>query len=143
MYGLCLPTDAGNDIRVQETLNDIVRTYEYDDVFVTEPAVKYEHICSNVNTGMGEVVLVGMEFPDSMRMLNDPNIWILNTAASVHTSPYQHGMTPESKTVNSGSITIGNGIAEKTAMYGHISGIVCNKQGSKAGRVKLILVVSY
>jgi hypothetical protein len=64
-------------------------------------------MCSDVNTDMGEVVLVGMEFPYSMMLLNDPHIWIGDTAASVHTSPYQHGMTPESKTVNRGSITVG------------------------------------
>jgi hypothetical protein len=72
-----------------------------------------------------------------MRILNDPNIWIGYTASSVHTSPYQHGMTPESKTVNIGSITVGNGITEKAAMYRNISGTVCNKQGAKVGRVKL------
>jgi hypothetical protein len=75
-----------------------------------------------------------------MRILNDPNIWIGDTAASVHTSPYQHGMTPDSKTVNIGSIMVGNGITEKTAMYRNISGTVCNKQGAKVGRVKLTQV---
>jgi hypothetical protein len=63
MCGLCLPTEAGNAIWVQETLNDIVLTDEYADVIVTETAVKYEHNCFDVNTDMGEVVLVGMKFP--------------------------------------------------------------------------------
>jgi hypothetical protein len=78
-----------------------------------------------------------MEFPDSMRLLNDPNIWIGDTAASIHTSPYQHGMTPEGNTVNNGSIMVGNGITKKTATYGNISVTVCNKQGAKVGRAKL------
>jgi hypothetical protein len=82
-------------------------------------------------------VLVGMEFPDSMRLLNDPNIWIGDTAASVHTSPYQHGMTPEGNAVKNGSMTAGNGITEKTAMYGNIAGTIFEKQVTKFGREKL------
>jgi hypothetical protein len=88
----------------------------------------------------GEVVLVGMEFPDSMRMLNDPNIWIGDTAASGHTSPYQHSLTPQGNAVTNGGITVGNGITEKTAMYGNISRTLCNKQGAKVGRAKLMHV---
>jgi hypothetical protein len=82
-------------------------------------------------------VLVGVEFPDSMRLLNDPNIWIGDTVASVHTSPYQHGMTPEGNAVKNGSITVGNGITERTAIYGNIAGTICNNQGTKVGRAKL------
>jgi hypothetical protein len=102
--------------------------------------VNCEQIFSDVNNDKGEVVLVGMEFPDSMMLLNDPHIWIGDTTASFHTSPYQHDMTPDIKTVNNGSITVGNGITEKTAMYGRISGTVCNKQGAKVGRAKLTRV---
>jgi hypothetical protein len=81
---------------------------EYADVIVTERAVNYEQICADVNMDMIELVLVGMEFPDSMRLLNDQNICIGDTAVCVHTYPYQHGVTPESNTVNNGSITVGN-----------------------------------
>jgi hypothetical protein len=70
---------------VQETLNDIVLTDKYADVINTE---NNKLIFSDVNKDNGEVVLVGMEFPDSTRLLNDPNIRIGHTAASVHTSPY-------------------------------------------------------
>lgn len=137
MCRLCLLTETGNAIQEQVTLNDIVLTDEYDDVIITETAVTNKPIDYDANKDKGEVVLVGMEFPDNMRLLNDPNIWIGDTAASVHTSPYQHGMTLEGNTVNNGSITVVNGITEKTAMYGNISGTVCNKQGAKVGRAKL------
>jgi hypothetical protein len=49
-------------------------------------------------------------------------------------------MTPEGNTVKNGSITVGNGITEKTAMYGNISGTICNEQGTKVGRAKLMHV---
>jgi hypothetical protein len=35
MCRLCLPTEAGHGVQVQETLNDIVLTDEYADVIIT------------------------------------------------------------------------------------------------------------
>jgi hypothetical protein len=137
MCGLCLLADEDNDIHDEVTIHDILLTDEYADVIVTEIALIDKRTDRDANIDKGEVVLIGMELPDSMRLLNDPNIWIGDTSASVHTSPYQHGMTPEGNTVKNGSITVGNGITEKTAMYGNISGTICNKQGTKVGRAKL------
>jgi hypothetical protein len=116
MCGLCLRTETGNDIQEQEILNDIILTDEYYDAFITETPVTNKPIDYDANKDKGELVLVCMEFPDSMRLLNDQNICIGDTSFSVHTSPYQHGMTPESNTVENGSITVGNEITEKTAM---------------------------
>jgi hypothetical protein len=70
-------------------------------------------------------------------LLNDPNIWIRDTAARVHISPYKHGMIPETKSEKHGSITIGNRISDKMVMYGDIVGTVCNKKGVMVGWVKL------
>jgi hypothetical protein len=89
----CLLAEKDNDIHDEVTLHDIVLTDEYADVIMTEIAL-IDRTDRDANIGKGEIVLVGMEFPDSMRLLNDPNIWIGDTSASVHTSPYQHGMTP-------------------------------------------------
>jgi hypothetical protein len=88
MCGLCLISDEDNDIHDEVTLHDIVLTDEYADVIVTEIALIDKQTDRDANIDKGEVVLVGMEFPDSMRLLNDPNIWIGDTAASVHTSSY-------------------------------------------------------
>jgi hypothetical protein len=49
-------------------------------------------------TDMVEVALVGMEFTDSMHLLNNPNIWIGDTVASVHTLSYKNGIVRETKT---------------------------------------------
>jgi hypothetical protein len=106
-------------------LEDALITAEYEDVvFNNEPTVhdtvltviqkdevKDKHT-QCFETDMVEVALVGMEFPDSMHLLSDPNIWIGDTAASVHTSPYKHGMVPENESKDTGSITVGNGISE-------------------------------
>jgi hypothetical protein len=52
-------------------------------------------------------------------------------------SPYKHGMVPEIKIENDGTITVGDGIRDKTAMFRDIDGTVCNKKGATMGWVKL------
>jgi hypothetical protein len=128
--GLCLLADKDNDIHDKVTLHHIVLTDEYADVILTEIALIDKQTDRDANIDKGEIVLVDMEFPDSMRLLNDPKIWSEDAAAIGHTSPYQHGMTPEGNTVKNGSITVGNGITKRTAMYRNISGTICNKQGT-------------
>jgi len=34
-----------------------------------------------------ELAFMGMVFPDNAQMLNDPNVWIGETGATVHTTP--------------------------------------------------------
>jgi hypothetical protein len=106
MCGLCLLTEKGNYIHEEVTLNDIVVTDEYADVIITEITLINKPTDRDANIDKGEIVLVGIEFPDSMRLMNDPNIWIGDTAESVHTSPYQYGMIPEGNTVKKGSMTV-------------------------------------
>jgi hypothetical protein len=65
--------------------------------------------------------------------VNDPNIWIGDTATSVDNSPYKHGMIPEIKSEKHRSITVGNGIREKKAMYGDIVRTMCTKKGIMVG----------
>jgi hypothetical protein len=78
-----------------------------------------------------------MKFPNGMKMLSNPHIWIGYTAASVHASPHDNIMIPEVKGVTSETITVGNGECEKTAKYGSISGTVCDKHGYTVGCAKL------
>jgi hypothetical protein len=93
--GLCLIADEKKTVQDEAKLHNIALTDEYADVIVNEITVIDNRMDRDADIDKGEIVLVGMEFPDSMRLLNDPNIWIGDTAASVHTSPYKHDMTPE------------------------------------------------
>jgi hypothetical protein len=58
----------------------------YDDLIISEPKKVDE-----------EIVLAVMNFPNSMKMLSNPNIWSGDTVASVHTSPCDYGMIPVAK----------------------------------------------
>jgi hypothetical protein len=91
-------------------IKDVVLTDDYADVVINNELTVNETVLTVIRkdtvkykrdqcfkTDMVEVALTGMEFPDSMRLLSDPHIWIGDTAASVHTSPYKHGMIPKKK----------------------------------------------
>ena len=49
-----------------------------------------------------------MAFPISQMPLQNPNVWVADTAATVHMSPHEKGMT-NMKTNTGGGITVGNG----------------------------------
>jgi hypothetical protein len=49
-----------------------------------------------------------MTFPNDQALLKDPNVWIADTAASMHMSPYDQGMV-NIKANNGNGITVGSG----------------------------------
>jgi hypothetical protein len=81
-----------------------------------------------------EVALVGMKFPDNMKMFYDPNIW------SGGMAPRKSRMILELKQIKTDSFTISNGESENTDVYGSITRTVCDMHGNNIGRVKLIHV---
>jgi hypothetical protein len=106
----------------------------YDALIMPEPAKVEVEI--GIGIGIG-IVLAVMKFPNSMKILSDPKIWSGGTAASVHTSPYGHGMIPETKSGTRETITVRNGESEKMVKYGTISGIVCDTHGCTVGHTKI------
>jgi hypothetical protein len=133
MCGLAVPNNDMCAEFEELTLDGVVTTDRHADVIVNDK-VEYKKC---FKPDMCEAVLAGMEFTDSVRVLSDPTIWIGDTTKSGHTSPYKHEMVPVIKTENDEIITVGNRISEKTAMYGDISGTVCNKKVDTMGWVKL------
>jgi len=57
--------------------------------------LEYEDVPATVvmpeNCGI-ELAFMGMVFSDNAQMLNDPNVWIGDTAATVHTTPHKIGL---------------------------------------------------
>jgi hypothetical protein len=73
--------------------------------------------------------------PDNQTLLMDPNIWIGDTAATVHMTPHEEGMVNMKKT--RGGITVGNGevmVAKKT---GDIPCELCDRQGNMDNKGKI------
>jgi len=89
-----------------------------------------------------EIGLLNLKFPDKVQLLNDPNIWIGDTAATVHMTPYSIGMVKQVGNGSKQGITVGNGTQEETVMQGTIKGNLVNKNGVKMG-VAMLTDVSY
>ena len=86
-----------------------------------------------------EVLLYGqgLTFPRKPQLLNDPNLWIADSGASVHSTPFCHGLTNLKTPGDGAGITMGNGETEMVTAIGDIRGAWCNKHGVETCRVNL------
>jgi hypothetical protein len=58
---------------------------------------------------MNEIALCAIKFPNSMKLLLDPNVWIADTGATVHTTPNSSAMIKKSERNGNDSVKMGNG----------------------------------
>ena len=84
-----------------------------------------------------EFLLCGMTFPSDVGFLNDPNVWIADTAATIHMTPHRTGLTNIRKAKASDSITMGNGKEESALEIADIVGTICNRHGNEMATGKL------
>ena len=75
-------------------------------------------------------------FPPNQDLLKDPNIWIADSAATVHTTAHKQGFHTLTEATDADEITMGNGIAEKASLVGKLTGVMCNKNGIEWGSEK-------
>jgi hypothetical protein len=68
--------------------------------------------------------------------LLDPNVWIADTAASVHMTAHKQGMT-NLRPASSEKITMGNGVSETTSEIGTLPGTVCDQYGNELNKVAI------
>ncbi len=80
-----------------------------------------------------EFLLCGMRFPVDQSFLSNPNVWIADSAATVHNTPHTIGMTNVRDAAQSDTITMGNGAYGHAAMIADIGGVICNKYGVEQG----------
>jgi hypothetical protein len=79
---------------------------------------------------LAELTLCAMKFPNSMKLLLDPNIWIADTGATVHATPNSSAMVKKSDRNGNDSVTMGNGKSEATEWYGDLPVTVCYMEGN-------------
>jgi hypothetical protein len=84
-----------------------------------------------------EYLLMAMEFLTNQKFLDNPNVWIGDTGASVHMSPHQGGMHDVNKAKSVDAITMANGSSEDATVIGNISGRVCDKNGNVLNDAKI------
>ena len=83
------------------------------------------------STGM-EVLFcapVGQAFPDSMKLLSDPNMWVIDTAATVHMTGSKLGMVDMVNGADQDKAICADGGIAKPESIGKLSLTVCNNQG--------------
>jgi hypothetical protein len=64
-------------------------------------------------------------------MLDDPNVWIGDTAATVHMTPHAQGMVNVRKASKEDTVTMGNKEVEQSTKIGDIPGTICDMHGDK------------
>jgi hypothetical protein len=87
-----------------------------------------ELLLSNIDDEM-------QSFPDSQAILLDPNVWIGDTAATVHMTPHAEGMVNMKNT--KGGITVGNGEDMLAKKIGDTLCELCYRHGKKGHSGKI------
>jgi gag-polypeptide of LTR copia-type len=87
--------------------------------------------CDNKSSSQVELLLSNIDeelqtFPNHQDLLLQPNIWIGDSAATVHMSPHEEGMI-NIKNIR-GGITVGNGETMVTKKIGDIPCDICDKK---------------
>jgi hypothetical protein len=85
-----------------------------------------------------EYLLCALTFPiKDSKLLLDPNIWIADTAASVHMTAHQQGLMNIRTATNDETIMMGNGNSELATVIGTLPGTVCDQYGNELNKVAI------
>ena len=74
--------------------------------------------------GCSKVAMSSMTFPAKLGLLDDPNVWIVDTGATVHSMPHAAGMVDIKRASGMDSVTMGNGVSVKATIIGNINGTI-------------------
>jgi hypothetical protein len=86
---------------------------------------------------LAELALCDMKFPNSMKLLLDPNVCIAGAGATVHATPNSSSMIKKSDINGNDSVTMVNGESESTEWYGELSMKLCDMEGNTKGDSKM------
>jgi hypothetical protein len=99
----------------------------------------YEALSGDVAT---EYLLVSkLCFPANVDLLNDPNVWIADTGATVHSTPSDIAFEEAKKATPSDTVTMGNGGQVGAQQVAKLPGMVCDLNGQEVGAATLEDVV--
>ena len=73
--------------------------------------------------------MASMMFPAKLGPLDDPNVWIADTGATVHSTPHRKGMVNTKKATGQDLVTMGNGVNVLASTISEISQTCCDKYG--------------
>jgi Zinc knuckle len=96
------------------------------------------HEQANATVDCVEYLLASLEFPDTPKLMLDPNIWVADTAATVHSTPHEIGMTNVHEVSNDEAVVVAaNGAVEETMKIGDLPGTMTDKKGNELGNAMI------
>lgn len=102
---------------------------------------KVEYVMAGVDYSIAECIETacmadgGHAFPDSQKLLDNPNFWIADTAASIHMTPHKMGFS-NLKAVKQ-EVSLGDKSAVAATVVGDIKGRMCDRFGTELARATL------
>jgi len=92
---------------------------------------------NNIGGWIVEFLLCRVTVPLQQDLLDDPNVWIADSAATSHSTPHSISLTNVKEAKGSDAITMGNGGTEQANKIADIKGMMCNKYGVEMGQATL------
>ena len=95
---------------------------------------------NNDNEDVGTEVLLGspnLEFPMTIKLLKDPNVWVADSGASCDQTGSIEGAVNVRQASETDKITVANGSVSTTEKLIDIPNWVCDKNGNKLQRTRL------
>ena len=95
---------------------------------------------NNDNEDVGTEVLLGspnLEFPMTIKLLKDPNVWVADSGASCDQTGSMEGFVNIRQASETDKITVANGSVSTIEKLIDISNWVCDKNGNKLQRTRL------
>jgi hypothetical protein len=86
---------------------------------------------------LSEIALCPIKFPNSMKLLLDPNVWITDTGATLHATPNSSAMIKKSERNENDSVAMGNEKSKATEWYGDLPVTLCDMEGITKGDSKM------
>ena len=72
-----------------------------------------------------------LSFLNHQNFLNDPNVWIADTEATVNNTPHCQGIIAKKNATASDAITVENGKKVGAIAIGDIKGTICDQYGNE------------
>jgi hypothetical protein len=89
-----------------------------------------------------EMCLAGLTFPKDINLLQDPNIFVVDTGSTCHSTKYDTSLTNLRKADQNHMVTMANSAKESSTKVGDLKGIICNKEGQEVS-VAIMKEVTY
>ena len=89
---------------------------------------------------LGEYNLA-LSVPDDITVLEGPDIWLADSGATVHSTPYDIGFIELQAVRDSDKVKVGSGEVLAAGKVGNIRGVVCDRHGESLMAAKLSTVM--